>query len=153
VSAQPLSEEEIGELCDFIRAYAIDAASRDNALGIYYRLLADLRAAREEIKDAHDSEDAADQRAGYAHCACMVDRPDDVCGVHSPAVSKITADLSALRTRLEEAEGLLRTGLDLFAEDAEVVQPGTDAYAWAYTSELFLTAFGARGAAERPSDG
>ena len=60
-------------------------------------LLADLRA---EAVAAWDAAEAAEERCSYKACGCMYDRKDDVCSVHSPIVSKVTAERDAARSEL-----------------------------------------------------
>lgn len=60
-------------------------------------LLADLRA---EAVAAWAAAEAAEERCSYKACGCMYDRKDDVCSVHSPIVSKVTAERDAARSEL-----------------------------------------------------
>ncbi len=69
-------------------------------------------AERDEAKKSEDSAwetvEALQERDKWPACACMTDAKDDVCGVHSPAISKIRADLAV-------AEGCIKRLVALWA--------------------------------------
>ncbi len=84
---------------------------------------------QEQLTDAEASFDALEERNKY-QCACMHDRPDDVCLVHSPAVEKLKADVQRLT---EERDTLKATQLKFgtlqheFMQRAETAEAERDA--------------------------
>lgn len=83
----------------------------DNILALFAPVLAENAKLRQGVKNLDESIAAMEERDKWAHCACMCDRVDDICMLHSPAVAKAVqraeqaeSALATLRAKLEEAQ-------------------------------------------------
>ncbi len=98
---------------------------REKQLSEVHKQLAAAEQERDEAKqsrdDAWQSADATEEARKWPPCACMLDRKDDVCALHSAAVSKAIDERDAHTATIAKLEGELmeaRRGFDVARRDA-----------------------------------